>query len=42
VVSGAPGFGPRLTASRTVQPFYGDADYIDALQRVAAPFLASP
>jgi ferrochelatase len=31
--------GMRLTC---VQPFYGDADYIEMLHAVAAPFLATP
>lgn len=32
---------PRLRVT-TVQPFYADADYIDALHAVSAPFLAEP
>lgn len=32
---------PKLTVT-TVQPFYGDADYIEALHAVAAPYLAQP
>ncbi|MEY3773841.1 MAG: hypothetical protein RLZZ129_621, partial [Verrucomicrobiota bacterium] len=32
---------PRLRVT-TVQPFYADADYIDALHAVSAPFLAQP
>lgn len=32
---------PRLRVS-TVQPFYADADYIEALYTVTAPFLAQP
>ena len=32
---------PRVRVT-TVQPFYADADYIDALHTVSAPFLAKP
>ena len=32
---------PRLRVT-TVQPFYADADYIEALQAVTAPYLAQP
>jgi ferrochelatase len=32
---------PRLRVT-TVQPFYADADYIDTLHAVSAPFLAEP
>lgn len=32
---------PRLKVT-TVQPFFADADYIDALHTVAAPYLAQP
>ncbi len=32
---------PRLRVT-TVQPFYADADYIDALHTVSAPYLAQP
>ena len=32
---------PRLRVT-TVQPFYADADYIDALHAVSAPYLAQP
>ncbi len=32
---------PRLRVT-TVQPFFGDADYIEALRTVCAPFLAQP
>ena len=32
---------PRVRVT-TVQPFYADADYIDALHTVSAPFLAQP
>jgi len=32
---------PRLRVT-TVQPFYADADYIDALHAVSAPFLTAP